>query len=126
MTLRFEDERYVRLYTRDTVTWKLLPWQGKALLPLLLRKVDRAGVADLGDTEMAEGVAALTDLPIEVVEPGLDALILRGVVVVRLGRLIMPRYVEGQESIQTDAARKRARPRPSPFDAIRARARDHH
>ena len=27
--MRWEDERWVRLYTRDTVNWKLLPWQSK-------------------------------------------------------------------------------------------------
>ena len=38
------NERYVRLYTRDTVTWKMWPWEARAIFPLLMRKVDRAGV----------------------------------------------------------------------------------
>lgn len=108
----WEDERYVRLYTRDTVTWKLLPWQGKALLPLLLRKVDRAGVANLIDasTEGAvDSVAALTDMPHEFVEPGLAALLRRGIAVIHPdGRLVFPKYIEAQEAKQSDAARKRA------------------
>jgi hypothetical protein len=72
--MRWEDERYVRLYTRDTITWKMLPWEGKALLALLFRKVDRAGLIDVGDYG-AEGVAALVDLPTEVVTEGLASLI---------------------------------------------------
>jgi hypothetical protein len=83
--VNFEDERYVRLYTRDTVTWKLLKWQGKCLLPLLLRKVDRAGCADL-DGAGIEGVAALAEIPLEVVEPGFQQLLERGVVEVRCSR----------------------------------------
>ena len=64
--MRWEDERYVRLYTRDTATWKLLPWQAKCLLPLLLRKMDRAGTAEVGEPA-GEGIAALTDMPLELV-----------------------------------------------------------
>ena len=42
-------------------------WQARCLLPLLLRKVDRAGCVDL-DGAGAEGVAALVEIPLEVAE----------------------------------------------------------
>jgi hypothetical protein len=46
----YANERYVRLYTRDTTTVKLLGWQGRLVWWSLLRKLDRidAGLADRG------------------------------------------------------------------------------
>ncbi len=106
--MRWEDERYVRLYTRDTATWKLLPWQAKALLPLLLRKLDRAGVVDLGDDDPHEAVAALTDMPVELVAVGLPEILKRKSLVLIGSQLCMPKFIEAQEAHQSDAARKRA------------------
>lgn len=83
-----------------------MPWQSRALLPLLLRKVDRAGLIDLAG-EGAEGVAAIVDLPLDVVEPGLAGLIKRGVIELRGHMLLWPRFLEGQEAVSTDAQRKR-------------------
>lgn len=113
MPMRWEDERYVRLYTKDTATWKLLCWQAKCLLPLLLRKVDRAGIADIGE-DLVEGVAALVDMPPELVANGLHGdgfkhgLLTREVFVVHGALLVMPNYIEAQEAKQSDAARQRA------------------
>lgn len=112
--MRWEDERYVRLYTRDTTTWKLLCWQSKCLLPLLLRKLDRAGLIDVGDNAI-EGVAALTDMPVALVQEGLVGLLQRGVFELHQGVLIMPNYQAAQEARQSDAQRMRE---------YRGRARD--
>jgi hypothetical protein len=112
--MRFEDEPYVRFYTRKTTTWTMLPWQAKCIAPLLLREVDRAGVLDLGP----HGVRALAktlDVPLEVVEPGLAGLVEFGVVEVHGDTLVWPRFIEGQTSGQSDRARK---------EASRGRARD--
>ncbi len=49
MPLKWDDERYVRLYTRDTSTWLRLTWEGRFVLMALLRKLDRSGNLDLGD-----------------------------------------------------------------------------
>ena len=115
--MRWDDERYVRLYTRDTTTWKLLSWQAKCLLPLLLRKVDRAGIADVGD-EHALGIAALTDMPLELVAAALagpHGLVERGVLVFRGPLLLIPNFAPAQEARASDAQRQREH---------RARARD--
>jgi len=105
--VRFEDERYVRVYTRDTVNWKMLPWQAKAVLALLFRKVDRAGLLDLDD-HGPDGLAAMLELPMEVVEPGLSALLKRGTVVMTTsGALFVPKFLEAQEAQASDAQRKR-------------------
>ena len=102
--MNWEDERYVRLYVRDTITWKLLGWQGRCLLPLLLRKVDRAGCVEL-DGAGEEGIAALVDIPLEVVTPGLAKLIERSVVEIRGDILVFPKYVAAHEARQSDKLR---------------------
>lgn len=104
--MRYEDERYVRLYTRKTIGWRMLPWQSKALLPLLLREVDRAGLLDL-DEYGAQGVAVAVEMPLEVVEPGLKGLIDAGTVELRGSVLVLPNFLEAQEAVSSDAQRKR-------------------
>jgi hypothetical protein len=104
--MRWEDERYVRLYTRDTVTWKLLPWQAKCLIPLLMRKLDRQGIADVGSDGLA-GIAVLTDLPLELVEAAWPELVKRGVFTLESGRVSMPNYMAAQEARSSAAERQR-------------------
>lgn len=113
--MRFEDERYVRLYTRDTTTWLMLPWQSKAILPQILRKVDRAGIIDLG-ADGLEALAVHIQFPLEIVEAGMPPLLKREVLVLRSdGMLVWPRYIEAQEAVLSDRARQKA---------ARERARD--
>lgn len=105
--MRFEDERYVRLYTRDTTTWLMLPWQSRAILPQILRKVDRAGILDLG-ADGLEALSAHIQFPLEVVEAGMPELLRRGVLVMRDDVLLWPKFIEGQEAKQSDRARAKA------------------
>ena len=100
------NERYVRLFVRDTTTWKLLPWQSRLLLPAILRKLDRSGVIDLGD-DGEEGLAALIDVPVEFVQSGLPALLKRQVFRMGGGKFVMPNFLAAQEAKQSDAQRKR-------------------
>lgn len=93
--MNWEDESYVRLYKRDTITWKLIGWEGRCVLPLLLRKVDRAGCAELEGAGV-EGIAALIDVPLHVVEPGVAALRLRGVIELRGDTLVFPKFMAAQ------------------------------
>lgn len=98
------NERYVRLYTRDTVDWCLWPWQARALFPLLLRKMDRKGNLPIGQHGSA-GIAELVRLPIDVVQAGLDALTRDGCVTLRDGTVTLKNYVPAQEAKATDALR---------------------
>ena len=100
-------ERYARLYTRDTATWKLLGWQGRAVLVLLLRKLDRGGKVERGGLEPVEAVALHTELPLDVAGPGWAAVTERGVFEVAGDWLSMPNYRAAQEAKQTAAQRKR-------------------
>lgn len=105
--MRFEDERYVRLFTRDTVDWDMWPWEARVLLPLVIRKLDRAGILDLGK-HGARGLAATIKVPVEVVEAGLSALLEDGCLEMRGAVLVMPNFLAAQECVQSDRARKRA------------------
>lgn len=106
----WSNERYVRVYTRDTTTWKLMDWRGRVVLSLLFRKVDRAGVLDVGHDGVL-GLAAVLELPLDLVEAGLAQLTTsRGGMptVVDTGTAyVIPNFVEAQEAPQSDQQRKR-------------------
>lgn len=106
----WSNERYVRVYTRDTTTWKLMDWRGRCVLQLLMRKVDRAGVLDVGHDGVL-GLAAVLELPLELVEAGIAQLTTsRGGLptVVDTGTAyVLPNFIEAQEAPSSDPQRKR-------------------
>lgn len=106
--MNWEDEPYIKEYTRDTVEFKLLPWQAKCIAGLMRRKLDRAGVMEIGKYTPAQAVAAMIDVPIEIVEAGLAALLDDGSFVVRGNSIVCPNYIEAQEARQSDKARQAA------------------
>lgn len=103
----FTNERYVRLYVRDTVTWKRLGWDGQNALTQLLRKADRSGVIDLNGIEPWESLVVLCGAPEDQARRGMDRLLELGVVESEDGRLLFPRYLEANECKQSDAQRQR-------------------
>jgi len=112
--MRWEDERYVRLYTRDTPEWTLMSWEARSLFSLLLRAVDRAGILSLGRSGL-KGVASLLRMPLEVVERAMPELLDDGCVAIVDAVLVIRNFIEAQEAVQSDAARQRV---------ARERARD--
>lgn len=106
--MRWEDERYVRVYTRDTVDWQFLSFEAQGLLTLLLRKVDRAGVLTLGRHERAKAVAAAIGHPSrwETIGTALEELLLDRCVVINDGVLLVRNFLEAQEAKQSDKARQ--------------------
>lgn len=109
--MNFEDERYVRLFVRDTPSWVSMTWEARAVFPLLLRKVDRMGAIELGATgdEGIDRLAELLRMPVTVTRDGVRDLVKRGTVVTR-GRdgsvtLIIPNFTAAQETPKTDAER---------------------
>jgi hypothetical protein len=81
------------------------PWQARALLPLLMRRVDRAGILDMG-RHGPKGLASVVKLPVEVVEAGLSALLEDGCVQIRDSVLVIQNFLRAQECRQSDKARK--------------------
>jgi hypothetical protein len=107
--MRWEDEKYVRIYTRDTVDWLGLSFIAQGLFCLILRKVDRAGILDLGK-HGRRAVAIAVGFPGEWsrLEPALDELLADGCVHIDGDHLLVPNFIEAQEAVQSDAARKRS------------------
>ncbi len=104
--MNFEDESYVRLYTRDTPTWLRLGFEGQAVLSLLLRKVDRAGVLDGVDDPIAD-VALVLGAPLPFVAAAMPRLLALGTATHGRGRLVRPRFVEAQSATKSDKTRAR-------------------
>jgi hypothetical protein len=106
--MNFDDEDYVRLYTRDTITWLTLSWQARTVLLHMLRgKFDRSGVFVTGRHGPSRAVTAATGLPDEVVEPGLAELLAEEVWVAGDGCLVWPTFVQAQTAVRSDKARQR-------------------
>lgn len=108
----WSNERWVKLYTRDTMTAVRMGWQGRALLHELLRKVDRAGCMD-GVVSPVADLSAITGLPEDVVEIGLDRLTRKvseedqPTVELNGQRLVIPNFIEAQESAKSDKQRQK-------------------
>lgn len=109
--MRWEDERFVKVYTRETVTTMRLEWQGRAVLAELFKKVDRAGLLEIGDEDPVEALAGMLRMPEEVVSVGWEKLISGKdpVVTIRDGSsraIFIPNFMPAQEANQSDVARK--------------------
>lgn len=99
------NEKYVRWYTRDTKTWFKLGWEGQCVLGLLLRKVDRAGVLE-GAFDAADLCLMFANgIPEEVVEVGLVRLLNLDVISKRTSGIVVPNFIEAQETAQSDRQR---------------------
>jgi len=102
----WSNETYVRLYTRDSISWKRLRWQGQTVLMHLLRKFDRAGIMD-GVNDINLDVAIMTGLPDDVVEAGMKSLLQEEVLNFDGKILFMPNFLEAQETPKSDRQRQK-------------------
>lgn len=106
--MNWRDERYVRVYTKDTADWLALRWEAKACLPLMLRKCDRAGiVAVKPGPQRLRLLAGLIGIPLEIVTPAVEDLMADGCLVEREVGFVFPNYIEAQEAEASDAKRAR-------------------
>lgn len=108
LRLHWPDERYVRIYCRDTIDWSALSWSAQALYMQLNRKADRRGYIGLGRIGR-RGIAVMlgrADLW-PVLEPALAELEADGCVVVDGDVLKIPDFVESQEAVSSGKARQR-------------------
>lgn len=102
--MNFEDEHYVRIYTRKTKTVKKWGWEGRVLFRELMTVVDKAGVLDDIDSPV-EDVALMAELPEDLVEVGLPKLLDSGAVEIRGKCLVIPNYLAGQTANKSDKNR---------------------
>lgn len=106
--MRWEDERYVRVYTRDTGDWLDLSFEAQALFLLLLRKVDRIGELRLGKRGRSAIAALVGHLGRESLTAALDELLTDGCVQLREdGVLFVRNFLKAQEAPKSSTERKR-------------------
>ena len=103
--MNWDDEMFVKLYTRDTTTWKMFGWQARCVLLLMLRKVDRSGVLEVGDAGV-DGLAAHLELPPEVVRSGVPQLKKHGTIRQSPTAFVLPNFVIAQSARQTNRIRQ--------------------
>jgi hypothetical protein len=105
--MNWGDERWVKLYTRDTADFALLSWRAQGLFCLLMRKTDRAGVLELG-RHGKRGVCAYVGGPDAWpdIEPALDELLADGCIELQGDQLLVRNYVEAQRTRSSDSARQ--------------------
>jgi hypothetical protein len=104
--MRWADERYVRVYTRDTGDWLALGWQAQAMFLLLLRKADRAGILATGRGGI-RGLAALAGMPVEVAQEAVALLLEDGCLrQCEGGGYLIPNFIAAQEARASDKARQ--------------------
>lgn len=117
--MKWSDEPYVRLYTRETPNTLMLSWIARAVMHELMKKLDRSGqivVTDdvtgvtSVDSETFQGVALLIRMPIDIVVTGVTELVTRRTFTFLDGVLCMPNFPEAQEAVRarTDAERAAA------------------
>jgi hypothetical protein len=99
------NEKYVRVYTRDTEDLLIMGWQSRAVLWEMLRKADRSGV--VATKRGAKGIAAVVNIPGDVVEPAIVELVDLGLIVACDDGYLVVNFLEAQETPQTDAQRQR-------------------
>ena len=104
----WETEPWVKLYTRETATMAMLPWEARALLRELLTKCGADGVVHPG-RHGARGLAALVRIPEDVVRPALDDLVAEDVVQVvgDCESILVTNFSEAQKARTSDKERKR-------------------
>lgn len=106
--MNYEDEDYVRYYTRDTVSWMALGWEGQTVLALMLHgKFDRSGVFDCDGHTPSQAVTLVTRVPSEVVDVGIKRLLESKTWVHRDGKLVWPKFLDAQNCRRSDRLRQR-------------------
>jgi hypothetical protein len=105
--MNFPDEEYVRLYVRDTDTWRAIRFEGQAVLALMLRRFDGSGIYKFGKRTPARSIAAAIGCDEEFAQKGLR-LILEEEIWEQLGdRFFWPKWDEAQFCNRSDKLRKR-------------------
>lgn len=104
--MHYPDESYVRVYTRKTLTVRMLGWIGRCVRDAMLsgEEFDRAGVFEyVGDP--AECISLVTEIPLDLVREGLRLLLQTKTWTLTDTAIVWPRYVEAQTCAKSDKTR---------------------
>jgi hypothetical protein len=101
----WSNERYVRIYTRNTADLLAVGWEGRLVWYELLRHSDRAGVIDTGGD--VDCLPEMLRVPHDVFAVGFDRILKRPhpMVEVHATAVVIPNFEDAQEARQSDAHR---------------------
>jgi len=100
----WQNESWVKLYTRNTAELVVIGWEARALLWELMRVCDGAGFVDTADPEE---IAVLCHMPSQVVTRGHAVLLERGIVEPAQNGTLITNFLEAQQARTSDKERKR-------------------
>lgn len=103
----WSNENYVRVYVRNTTTWKLLGFEGQTVLLHVMRRLDRAGVMDLAGLPPWEAAQLHCELPEAIARIGMSRLLDRNVFVHNGDCLVMPNFELAQTAVKSNALKCR-------------------
>lgn len=103
----FAHERYVRLYVRNSASWRLLGWEGRAVWVALYREADPMGVINLHGRPPVAIAMLHGELPQAVATAGMARCLEQQWFVHDGDRLTIPRYVEANETPTSSTQRVR-------------------
>jgi hypothetical protein len=104
--MNWDDETYVKVYTRDTLNWLALSFIAKGLFLQLLRKVDRTGVLPLGrlgKKAVAVAIGHPGDWPR--LEAALEELLADRCVEIHRDVLVIPNFIAAQQARMSGSLR---------------------
>jgi hypothetical protein len=124
--MRWEDEHWRKLYTRETAAWASLEWQAQACVLLFIKTCEADGTicAPRGPAQ----VARLWRWPADIIEAGLEQLEQDGTIARIGGRYHMPNFAAAQAA-RTSARQRKAQERErarthQPADIEEGQSRD--
>lgn len=106
MARDWSEERWIKVFLCDSVTWVSLSVHARGVYVLLQRVADRTGAIELGAAGM-RGIGALLHAKWDDIAPCVAELVEAGYVVERDGAIVLPEHIEQQNSRSSDAARQR-------------------
>ena len=106
--MRWEDEHWRKLYTRETAAWASLDWQAQACVLLFIKTCEADGT--ICAPRGASQVARLWRWPPEIVSEGLEQLEQDGTIMRSGGRYSMPNFAAAQAA-RTSARQRKAHER---------------
>lgn len=101
----WSNEPYVRVYTRETDDDMALSWEAVALWNQLMKRFDRSGFVET--RRGIRGIAAITRIPVPVVERVLGELLEDGRLVAVDGGFVAPNFIAAQEASKSDRQRQK-------------------
>lgn len=104
----WSDEPWRKVYTRDSPDWTMLSFDAQAVMLMLIRKVNPAGILSFSPKHGTKAIAMLLGHPghADRIRAALEELHADGSVVLAADHLALPKFLEAQEARTNDRTRQ--------------------